>query len=496
MKFELILPESEEADILRRWRNDPQALEMSCHYRQEKTIDQFFPEFIRSYYSMPNLPPLFAVKDSSKVGALYFSPYRNGSEISIIVAPAFRRQGIAHEMLLKIEPFLKRQGVQTIYARIKDQNIASIKVFQKAGYQIIDKGIFFTFEKQLKESKKNPVFVIAEVGSNWVGKSQKKSVEQAFELIEKAKEAGANAVKFQMFRAKDVYILNAGLSSYLQKNGIEDDIQHLFEKLEMPDEMVPLLFEHCKKLDIELMASVFSERDLKVIDPFVKRHKIASYENTHIPLIARTAQTKKPLILSTGASTIEDIDSAINAFYEAGGTDITLLQCTAKYPADPKAIHLRVIPWLTQRFQVSIGLSDHSLHPFSAPLGAIAQGAAIIEKHFTLNKALEGPDQSYAIEPKEFKQMVLAIRELEEMMGSSLKSIDPSEQELFLFAKRGIQALQDISPGEILRLGTNIAILRPGVKLKGLHPKFLPDIINKKAKRPILQGEGIQWEDI
>ena len=171
--------------------------------------------------------------------------------------------------------------------------------------------------------KSNHVFIIAEAGSNWRVGSPGRDMKQAKQLIDAAAEAGADAVKFQTYRAETVYVPNAGMSDYLTKNGIRKSIIEIFRDLEMPYEMVPPLAAYCKKKGIEFMSSVFAEQDFNAVDPYVKRHKIASYEISHARLIERCARSKKPLILSTGAATLEDIDWAVRHFKKSGGRDLS-----------------------------------------------------------------------------------------------------------------------------------------------------------------------------
>jgi len=176
------------------------------------------------------------------------------------------------------------------------------------------------------------------------------------------------------------------------------------------------------------------------------------------------ARSGKPLILSTGAANEDEIDWAVKTYCSFGGKELTLLQCTARYPAANASMNLLTIPWLMKRFGVEAGLSDHSRDPLCAPLAAAALGATIIEKHFTLNNSLPGPDHAFAVTPLELKGMVQAVRVVEEMRGSEVKVIDPCEEELRAYARRGIQAIREILPGEVFKEDFNIAILRPGNK--------------------------------
>lgn len=487
--FEVAFPSHEDAEIIRRWRNDPEVLSQSFSYRHPLTLEEFFPQYQQKYFSVAALPTLFAVSGEERVGVLRFDPSSQKGiyEISILVAPEKRNQGFGTKILMTVDPFLKRQGIEGLMAQVMQPNQASLKAFLKAGYTIVKEGEIICLEKRFY-LRQDEVFIIAEAGSNWYVEGEESgAIERGKKLIEAAKEAGADAVKFQTFQAKDIYVANPGTADYLNQ-----DIKNLFEALEVSETMIACFAEHCKKVGIEFMSSVFSPRDFARIDPLVKRHKIASYEIGYQELIRLAAQSKKPLILSTGASPVEDIDWAVSEFIKEGGQDLTLLQCTAQYPAEDGSMNLSVIPWLKQRYQVKAGLSDHSFNPFAAPIAAVALGACCIEKHFTLSRSLKGPDHSFAIEPQELKELVSLVRQTEKMMGNGCKTIQAEEQELYFFAKRGIQALRDIHPGEILREGVNIAILRPGKQPLGMHPKHLKEIEGRKVNRRIPSGEGIQ----
>lgn len=338
-------------------------------------------------------------------------------------------------------------------------------------------------------------FIIAEAGSNWRAGSPKKDWERARQLIDVAKAVGADAVKFQTYRGKTVYVSNAGKSDYLAKAGIKKSIQEIFKDLEMPYEMIPRLADYCKKIGIEFMTSVFSVEDVKAVNPYVQRHKIASYEISHSKLIAFVAKIKKPVILSTGAADLDQIEWAVKWFYKNGGKNLSLMQCTAKYPAPFSSLNLRVVPELKSRFKIPVGFSDHSPDPVISPVVAVALGADIIEKHFTLNRRLSGPDHAFALEPTELKQMIKAIRDCELTLGDSKKIVGKVELELHNYAQRGIQAIGNIKKGEVLKEEVNIDILRPGKQKKGIHPRYLKDMAGKKAKRNILLGDGIKMSD-
>jgi len=343
--------------------------------------------------------------------------------------------------------------------------------------------------------KENHIFVIAEAGSNWKAGSCDEDLERATKLIETASKSGADAVKFQTFKANTVYVQKAGNVKYLDNEIHSKNINEIFDELSMPYEMIPKLAKICEKNNIMFMSSPFSVTDAKEVDPFVKIHKVASYENNHIRLLEFLAKTKKPVIVSTGASSVEEIEFLVNLWKENKGGPLALLQCTARYPAPLETLNISVIRELKKKFNVSIGLSDHSLDPIIGPLVAIGMGATIIEKHFTLDRTLPGPDHMFSLTPNELELMVKSIRKAEKAKGLEKKIILKEELELRQFATRSIQAIKDISRGDILKEGINFDVLRPGNRDRGANSRFLLDLDGKKVIRDIKAGEGIKLQD-
>lgn len=335
------------------------------------------------------------------------------------------------------------------------------------------------------------VFVIAESGSNWKCGSYDDDLKRARELIKIAANAGADAIKFQTFRPETTYVQNAGLSDYLAKSSIYKDVSEIFEKFSMPYEMIPELSKYCKDKNIMFMSTPFSVTDAREIDPFVEIHKVASFEINHVRLLEFLAKTQKPIIISTGASTYTEIDFAVNLLKQNGNTKIALLQCTSKYPAPISSLNLTVLPKLQERYHFPVGLSDHSMDPIIGPLMAVGLGAKIIEKHFTLDKKLPGPDHAFALNPDELRLTIESIRKAELAKGTGKKEILQEEEELGRFATRSIQAIKNILKGDILQEDVNFAILRPGKRSKGLPPRFFLKINGKKATKNIAMGEGI-----
>jgi sialic acid synthase SpsE len=343
---------------------------------------------------------------------------------------------------------------------------------------------------------RSPVFVIAEAGSNWRMGSPARDTAMAHALVDAAASAGADAVKFQTFRVHDLYAEDAGPSRYLADSGITSSMQDLMGELEMPYPMLAELAAHAAAAGIEFMSTAFSPADLLAVDPHVRRHKVASYELNHVALLEAAAATGKPLIVSTGAADSSDISFALETLRDAGATDVTLMQCTAAYPAPPDSLNLLAIPSIRETYGTPVGLSDHSRHPTIGPVAAVALGAVCIEKHFTLDNRLPGPDHAFAITVDELTEMVTAVRLAEAALGTGTKSVLAAEEELRTFAVRAVQARRDISAGEPFRLGDNVEILRPGNRRRGLHPRDYRALAGRRAARAITHGDGVVAEDV
>jgi N,N'-diacetyllegionaminate synthase len=339
------------------------------------------------------------------------------------------------------------------------------------------------------------VFVIAEAGSNWKSGSYQNDIKRAKKLIKLAANAGADAVKFQTYNSNSVYVPNAGKSEYLKKSGFDEDIFKVFQEYSMPHKMLKELSVICDKEKILFMSTPFSVDDAIAVNKFVKIHKIAAFEINHVRLLEYLASTKKPIIVSTGASNLSDIDFAVKLLKNKGAKKICLLQTTSKYPASIKSLNLKTISELKKRYQIPIGLSDHSVDPNLAPSIAIGLGATIIEKHFTLNKKFVGPDHNFALNPKELFQFIKTIRESEKALGSGIKKILSEEKELRQFATRSIQAITEISKNDEFVEGKNIDVLRSGNQRKGENARFLTKIIKKKSNRKIKLGDGVFLKD-
>jgi len=332
-----------------------------------------------------------------------------------------------------------------------------------------------------------PTFVIAEAGSNHNG-----DLEVAKELIDVASDAGADAVKFQTFRAEDLYVEESGEVEYL-----DDDrtIYEIIESMEMPYEWIPALYDYCHERGVQFLSTPFDERSAEKLAEYVPAWKVASYTSSHVPFLEFLAGTDKPIIMSTGAHERSEVAESVETLRSAGVSDLVLLQCVAAYPTPLSEINVRVVRTLREEFSVLAGLSDHTLDPVTAPTAAVALGASVVEKHFTLDKSMEGPDHEFALEPTELERMVSAVRDTERALGTGEKRVLDVEQELYEKGRRAIQAVEEIEAGEQFT-EEKVKVLRPGEQDAGLPPKFYNDVVGRTAARDIQKADGIRWEDV
>lgn len=317
-----------------------------------------------------------------------------------------------------------------------------------------------------------PCFVIAEAGSNHNG-----NLDQARALIEVAAEAGADAVKFQNFQAARLYPRSAGQADYLNAG---ESIFEIVRRMEMPPDWIPLLAEYSRKCGILFFSTPADELSADLLDPHVDVFKVASYEITHQPLIEDLAKRGKPIIASTGAADLEEVRDLVEWVQTGGPSPLALMHCTACYPAPPESLNVRAVVTMKAEFGLPVGFSDHSRDPLVAPIAAVSLGANLIEKHVTLSNRLPGPDHRFAIEPKELKELVRHIREVERALGDGRKVRHESEEELFRFARRSIYTIRPVARGERFTR-ENIAVLRSGKLPPGLPPYRLGQVLGSRA---------------
>lgn len=327
-----------------------------------------------------------------------------------------------------------------------------------------------------------PVYIIAEVGSN-----HNQDFNIAIDMIDKAKEAGCDAVKFQTFKAKEHYSKYTPVHSRYDKN-----IHELIKELEIDRGWHKRLKEYCDKIKIDFFTSPC---DYSSIDEMVALGanllKVASFDLTDIKLIEYMAKTNLPIILSTGLATLSDIENAVNSCRKAENENIALLQCTSLYPAPAHLSNLKAMNTLKHAFNCVVGYSDHTTGDHIS-VAAVAMGAKIIEKHYTLDRNMQGPDHPFAMEPKELKEMVLKIRETEASLGDGVKNGPREEEKENFNLRRSLIAKKDIKKGKKITDG-DIVIKRPGY---GILPQFYDIMIGREAKADIKADEWITWKKV
>jgi N,N'-diacetyllegionaminate synthase len=335
-------------------------------------------------------------------------------------------------------------------------------------------------------------FVVAEAGSNHNG-----SIEQAKKLIDVAADAGADAVKFQVFRAKTMYPNKPIEVKYLKNMGVEEDLYSIIKRFEIPYEWVGKLCGYSKKKGIVFMATPFDVEGVKILNPYVSLYKIASYEALYGDLIEAVKKTGKPVFISLGGCSEREVDLLVTKLLWDYLDKTVLLHCIAKYPAPLSQVNLKVIPYLSQKYKIQVGYSDHTAEPFTAPMIAVGLGAKVIEKHFTLSKRLPGPDHAFALEPDELKAMIKAIRAAEAAVGNDLgkKRIQPCEKELYYY-KRCLYYKRDLPKGYILSRDDLVVLRNTGIKCHYFNPLELESVIGKSLRRSRRAAEIVVKEDM
>ena len=330
-----------------------------------------------------------------------------------------------------------------------------------------------------------PSFIVAEAGAN-----HNRDLDLGKELIDVAADAGADAVKFQTYSAETLYSKKTPKFSYLEKTTTKNTWQ-LIKDIELPREWQAELQAWARKRGILFFSSPFDYRAVDELEGLgVPAFKIASFEIVDLPLIRYAASKGRPMILSTGLATYEDIQDAVEACRHAANQDIVLLQCASLYPAPPGRMNLHAMETMRRAFGVPVGLSDHTLGIHVAG-AAVALGACVIEKHFTLSRTLPGPDHPFAIEPAELGAMVQQIRDIEAALGDGRKlGPAPEEEEMHQKARRSLIAARAIPKGTRIERDM-IAIKRPGF---GIRPKLLDLVVGRVAKVDIEEDTVLTWD--
>lgn len=339
------------------------------------------------------------------------------------------------------------------------------------------------FEEKLKER----VYIIAEMSANHAG-----SFERAKEIIHAAKESGADCVKIQTY-TPDTITIDCDNAFFHIDNGTwkGENLYHLYSKAFTPWEWQAELKKEADKVGIDFLSTPFDRTAVDFLEEIgIEFYKIASFELVDIPLIKYTASKGKPMIISTGMGTLEEIEDAVNTVRNQGNQSLCLLRCASAYPALSESMNLRTMIDMKEHFHLPVGLSDHSMGSLGA-VAAVAMGASVIEKHFCVSREVENPDSSFSMEPQEFAEMVKEIRIVEKAKGKI--QYGPSEQEKdSVVFRKSVFVVKDILAGESFT-EENIRVIRPGY---GLKPKYYQDILGKHAVHDIKRGMPLQFDDV
>lgn len=333
----------------------------------------------------------------------------------------------------------------------------------------------------------HPPFIIAEMSGN-----HNQSLDRALAIVDAAAKAGAHAVKLQTYTA-DTMTLDIAEREFFINNpdSLWDgrSLYNLYKEAYTPWEWHKPIFDRCLELGLIYLSTPFDETAVDFLEELnVPCYKIASFENTYIPLIRKVAATRKPMIISTGMATIAELDETVRTAREAGCRDLLLLKCTSSYPATPENINILTIPHMAKLFDCQVGLSDHTMG-IGAAVASVALGATMIEKHFTLSRAQGGVDSAFSMEPDEMRTLVAETKRAWQALGKV--SYGPTEKEKkSLIFRRSLYIVQDMKAGDVLTR-ENLRAIRPGL---GLAPKYYDTLLGKRINRDVQRGTAVSWE--
>lgn len=331
-------------------------------------------------------------------------------------------------------------------------------------------------------------FVIAEAGVNHNGR-----VDLAIKLINVAVEAGADAVKFQTFKAELLASPEAAKAAYQMETTDAGETQlDMVRRLQLPFEEFAALKQHCDRRGILFMSTPFDEDSADFLDGLgMPVFKVPSGEVVNLPLLGQIGAKRKPVILSTGMSTLGEVERAVTTLEASGCAGLALLHCVSNYPANPEDVNLRAMDTLAAAFGHPVGYSDHTLG-LAVALASVARGAAVLEKHFTLDRTLPGPDHRCSLEPDELSSLIRGVRTVEAALGSGRKAPAAAEADTARVARRSLFLRRAIDAGGVLEANHLIA-LRPG---DGVSPAFLAQIVGRRTRRALPANHKLAWEDL
>ncbi len=332
-----------------------------------------------------------------------------------------------------------------------------------------------------------PPYIIAELSANHNG-----SLSRALKTIDQAKACGADAIKLQTYTA-DTMTIDCDLPDFMIKGGLWNGykLYDLYKWAETPYEWHKEMFSHARKIGITVFSTPFDESAVDLLEDLnTPAYKIASFEAVDLPLIRYVATTRKPIIMSTGMASEQEISEAVLTAREAGCKQLLLLHCISSYPAPIEQSNIRQIPNLAERFNVIAGLSDHTLGTTTA-VSAVSQGACLIEKHFTISRKDKGPDSEFSIEPEELKKLCKDTKDAWLSLGKASFNRQEAEKNSKVF-RRSLYFIKDLPAGHLIKKG-DIKRIRPGM---GLAPKYLDKIIGKKLVNNVIKGQAVSFDNV
>lgn len=499
----------EDGKIIMNWRNDIETRKNS--YNDDLLIwDNFKIIFYEKYFNN-YIPPLFALYGDIKICFIGFknTNKKYDIEIGINLDPDYRNKRLSSIILEKLIKYIKNNYslVNNIIAEIKIENIASNKLFQKVGFkffkeEIIQNNIMNIYNYNMSENKNNifeinnrkigkdyPTYIIAELSCN-----HNQDINLAYKLIDAAYKSGADAIKLQTYTADTITIdCDKPIFKDCLKGTLWEgqNLYQLYSKAYTPWEWHKDLKDYANSKGLDLFSSPFDVTAVNFLESLdFPAYKIASFEITDHILIKKIAQTRKPVIISSGMASLSDLNDAISILRENGTTQIAMLKCTSAYPAKPEDANLNTIKHMIETFDVIGGLSDHTLG-IEVPIASVVLGARIIEKHFKLTDDSGSEDDAFSLKPDEFKKMVDSVRIVEKTLGNIHYDGVNSESKSKKF-RRSLFIVKDIKKGDIFN-EENIRSIRPN---NGLHTKFYENILGKKARFDLEKGTPLSWDII
>lgn len=481
----------QDLELLFKWTNDYEVRKNSFNQDLIKYEDHksWFFKKIENKNS-----DIYILEDSDyPVGQIRIEVENDIATINYSVSSEHRGKGYGYTMLMLIKEYYKNYKIR---GKVKPENRASIKAFEKAKYTIIDKQDDYLEYEYIEGDyileknmiNRNGTIVIAEISAN-----HGNNIEIVKKTIKEAKRIGVDAIKLQTYRPDTLTIKSDKDYFKINQGTLWDGrtLYDLYEEAYTPWEWHKELFELAKKEGIICFSSPF---DMTAVD-FLEElqtpwYKVASFEIRDLPLIEYMASKQKPMIISTGIATIQEIKEAVDVCKKVGNYDITLLKCTSAYPAPYEEINLKTMKNIEETFGVKIGLSDHTMGSAVA-IAAVAMGAKIIEKHIILDRGIGGPDSEFSMNIDEFENMIKDIRIVEKAIGSVNYELTEKVKKNRLFG-RSLFFVEDIKEGEVISK-ENMKSIRPG---HGISPKYYNDILGKKVTRNIEKGTPVSWEDI